>query len=182
MKKKAHDKSIREVILARKNKIMLRRDYCRLLVHILLSAAVIWLLLAQVFIVMMCSGNEMFPALMDGDLLIGYRLPEKYSRNDTVIYTQNGIKKAGRIAACRGDVVDFDESGALRVNGTLQTGQAFYPSFPKEQYSYPMRIEEDCVFILGDCRTRSTDSRDFGPRPLEALDGKVITLLRRRKI
>ena len=182
MKKTRHDESVRDVILARRKKIILRRDYCSLLRHMVIAAAAIWLLFTQVFIIRLSEGNDMFPALMDGDLLIGYRIPEKYARNDTVLYTLNGQRKTGRIAACRGDVVDFDESGALRVNGTLQTEQVFFPSYPKEQFSYPMRIEEGCVYILGDCRTCSTDSRDFGPVPVEALDGKVITLLRRRKI
>ena len=182
MKKNHHDESIREIILERRRKIILRRDYWSLLRHIVLAAAVIWLLLTQVFVFWLSDGNNMFPSLMDGDLLIGYRLPKQYTRNDTVLYTQNGKRMTGRIVACRDDVVDFDETGVLRVNGTLQTGQVFFPSFPKEQFSYPMRIEENFVFILGDCRTRSEDSRDFGSVPVDALDGKVITLLRRRKI
>ena len=36
--------------------------------------------------------------------------------------------------------------------------------------------------LLGDYRTQSEDSRDFGPVPLEDVQAKVITLLRRRSL
>jgi len=38
------------------------------------------------------------------------------------------------------------------------------------------------VFILGDYRTQSEDSRDFGAVPLDDIAGKVITVLRRRSL
>jgi len=43
-------------------------------------------------------------------------------------------------------------------------------------------VPEGCVYILGDYRTQSEDSRDFGAVPLEAVEAKVITLLRRRSL
>ena len=36
------------------------------------------------------------------------------------------------------------------------------------------------MFLLGDYRTQTLDSRDFGAISMENVEGKVITLLRRR--
>ena len=46
--------------------------------------------------------------------------------------------------------------------------------------SVPVDIPEGCVFVLGDNRQEAADSRDFGPVSLESVEGKVISILRRR--
>lgn len=55
-----------------------------------------------------------------------------------------------------------------------------YPTYAKEGLEYPYRVPEGHVFVLGDYRTNATDSRDFGPIPMKQVEGKVITILRRR--
>lgn len=39
-----------------------------------------------------------------------------------------------------------------------------------------------CVFLLGDYRTQTKDSRDYGPIKMEDVKAKVITVLRRREL
>ena len=46
--------------------------------------------------------------------------------------------------------------------------------------SYPYQVPENSVFVLGDYRTRSTDSRLYEAISLDQVEGKVITILRRR--
>ena len=86
----------------------------------------------------------------------------------------------GRVAAVGGDIVTLDDSGELRVNGTLHSGEILYPTYPAEGLTYPYTVPEGCLFVLNDSRTRGEDSRHFGPVPEGAAAGKVITLLRRR--
>jgi signal peptidase I len=50
------------------------------------------------------------------------------------------------------------------------------------EITYPYTVEADSYFVLCDFRTASIDSRSFGAVPKKNLDGKVITLLRRRGI
>ena len=74
----------------------------------------------------------------------------------------------------------LDDSGTLVVNGAVQSGEILYPTYAKDALEYPYTVPEGCFFVLGDYRTQSEDSRDFGPVPLEDVQAKVITLLRRR--
>ncbi|NMA64839.1 MAG: signal peptidase I [Clostridiaceae bacterium] len=124
--------------------------------------------------------NEMFPAVKDGDLIIGFRLQQSYTKNDVVIYGAKGKRHIGRIAARESDVVAIDDSGTFLVNGTTQGGEILYPTYAKEGIDYPYQVPKEHIFILGDYRTQTQDSRDFGSISLSDVEGKVITILRRR--
>ena len=88
---------------------------------------------------------------------------------------------AEAVVVAAGDEVDMDEDGNLTVNGALQTGEILYPTYAGEDGpAYPYTVPEGCVFLLGDYRTQTLDSRDFGAISMENVEGKVITLLRRR--
>lgn len=179
------DKLIRspaEVIARRRADIQLRRGYVNLLIRVMLIGAIAWVMLTQVFLLTQAHGNGMFPSVKDGDLLVCFRLPKEYAKNDVVVYRRDGRLLVGRIAAMETDFVLLDESGSLLVNGTNQAGEIMYPTYPKKGIAYPYRVPEGCVFILGDYRTRTKDSRDYGPISLKDVKGKVITLLRRRGI
>ena len=126
------------------------------------------------------GGQDMFPAVKDGDLLIAYRLQRRWAQDDLVLYRQEGVLRLGRVAAVGGDVVMLEEDGTLRVNGTLHAGEVLYPTYPAGGVTYPYTVPEGCLFILNDYRTRGRDSRHFGAVPQQDAAGKVITLLRRR--
>jgi len=77
------------------------------------------------------------------------------------------------------------KSTLLRCINLLETptsGEILYPTYAKDALEYPYTVPEGCFFVLGDYRTQSEDSRDFGPVPLEDVQAKVITLLRRRSL
>lgn len=168
------------IITRRRNAVLDARGYMELVLRIVALVVGIWLLLTQFFLIRQVSGNEMFPAVKDGDLIIAFRLQDDYAKDDVVVYELNGEIRVGRIAARETDVVTLSDTGAMLVNGTSQTGEIIYPTYAKEGYEYPYRVPEGSVFILGDYRTTATDSRDFGPIPMSDLKGKVITILRRR--
>lgn len=160
-----------------------KRDAKSLLLRVVVLALAVWVLCTQVFLLTQADGNGMFPAVKDGDLLIGYRLQDVYSKNDVVVYLHEGKLCTGRILARGTDVVNIDEAGNLIVNGTVQSGEILYPTYATEGgISYPYRVPEGTVFILGDYRTQSQDSRSFGAVDLSDVQAKVITLLRRRSL
>ena len=158
------------------------RDAWSLVLRVAVLAALAWVLFTQAFVLTQASGNSMFPAIKDGDLLIGYRQQGTYAKNDVVLYRAGGKLRVGRILARENDLVNLDTSGTLVVNGSAQSGEILYPTYAKDALEYPYTVPEGSVFILGDYRTQSEDSRDFGAVPLTELEAKVITLLRRRSV
>ena len=171
---------ISEIIRKRRNKAAMREETINLLLRIVFLIIIGYLIFSQVFLLARVKGNEMFPALKDGDLIVGFRLQKDYIKNDVVTYMVNGQRKVGRYVAQEGDVLNMDDSGSLRINGTVQSGEIMYPTFAKEGIEYPYQVPDDHIFILGDYRTQTIDSRDFGPIPMDDVEGKVITILRRR--
>lgn len=172
--------TIAGIITARRNRALDRQGYGSLLLRLLFLALAAWVLFSQVFLLCQVRGNAMFPAVKDGDLVIAFRIQREYAKNDVVVYSAEGETHIGRIAARAGDVVTLDDSGKLLVNGTNQSGEILYPTYAKEGITYPYQVPEGHIFVLGDYRTQTEDSRDFGPIPMDKIRGKVITLLRRR--
>lgn len=166
----------------RRQGILNRRGYISLLLRITLLILALWILFTQVFLLTRNTGQGMFPTLEDGDLIFGYRLQDPYQKGDVIVFRQDGQTAIGRIVALAGDFVMLDDSGNLVVNGTTQGGEILFPTYAKEGIAYPYQVPENMVFVLGDHRTEVKDSRDFGPVSQESIEGKVITLIRRRGI
>lgn len=172
--------NISEIIRDRRNKLALRKGYYGLLWRIILLAIMGYLLFTRIFLITQSNGMGMFPAIKDGDLIMCFRLQQEYMKDDIVTYEVNGTRYIGRIVARETDVVTMDDSGTLLVNGTVQVGEILFPTYARGSLEYPYRVPENHIFVLGDYRSQAQDSRDFGSIPMEIVEGKVITILRRR--
>ena len=172
----AKNMSCSKIIRRRRREAETRNGYIQLLARIILVIVCGGLLFTQGFLLMRAPDNGMFPAIKGGDLLIGFRLQRNFLKNDVVVYKANGKLQVGRILGQETDVITIDDTGQLLVNGTPQTGDI--AGIKK----YPYRVPKGCVFLLGDYRTQTKDSRDYGPIKMEAVKAKVITVLRRREL
>ena len=123
----------------------------------------------------------MYPAILYGDIVLGYRLDTNYLKNDVVVCKAGSRKVIGRVVARGGDSVDMTKDGRLFVNGTEQTGEIAFVTNPGKQ-SYPYTVPDGCVYLLGDYRTNTTDSRSFGAVKVENIKAKVVSIFRRRGI
>ena len=180
MSKNNKNIGIADVIRERRLKLHTREEYKSLFLRVVMLSLAAYIIFTKVFLITQNHGLGMFPALKDGDLIIAYRLQQDYAKNDVVVYEVDGKQEVGRIVANSNDVVTIEENGTLRVNGTVQSGEIMYPTYPKEGIEYPYRVPEGHVFILGDYRTAAIDSREYGPISKDVFEGKVITILRRR--
>lgn len=182
MAKKKAELTADKIIRRRRADLETSAGYRSLLLRVLLLAAAGYILFTEVFLVAQVTGNGMFPAVKDGDLMIVFRMQQDYAKNDVIAVNVEGKRQIGRIIARETDVVMLDQTGTLTVNGTVQGGEILYPSYAKEGIEYPYRVPDGHVFVMGDYRTQTTDSRDWGAVPMEQVEGKVITILRRRGV
>lgn len=171
-----------QVCSRRRLSILNSRGWVSLVLRLAVITLAVWILFSQVFVVTQCQGMGMFPAIEDGDLILGYRLQNEFQKNDVIIYQRGDAVYLGRIIAMGTDVVMMDDSGLITVNGTTQSGEIMYPTYAKEGIEYPYRVQEGEFFVLGDYRTQTQDSRDFGTVAPEDVLGKVITIVRRRGV
>lgn len=169
-----------ETVRKRRYDLLTRRGYAALGWKLAAITAMVWLVFGHVFLLHRNQGQGMFPAVRDGDLVLAYRLQDDYGKGDVVLYRLEDELCLGRIGAMGTDVVMLDDSGSILINGNPQNGQILYPTYAGENFAYPLRVQEGMVFVLGDYRTQTQDSRDFGPIPLDDIQGKVILLVRRR--
>ena len=128
------------------------------------------------------TGTAMAGAVHDRDLVFYYRLDKAPDVRDLVVYERaDGQECLGRVIAGGGDSVDVTSEG-LKINGYLQ--QEDYVKGQTLAFtggiSYPLQLQTDEYFIMGDNREQSQDSRYFGAVSKEQIKGRVITVLRRR--
>ncbi len=182
----AGEASIEQVIARRRMRVITRAGWLGLLGRLMILAVAGWLLFTYGFLITRCHGQGMYPAVKDGDLCVVFRTEarelfgEKVRAEDVIAYQADGKRAFGRVVAVAGDVVMIGDSGSLMVNGVTEGGEIVFPTYAEGNLEYPYRVPEGCVFVLGDHRTDTTDSRRTGPIPLESVEGKLITILRRR--
>lgn len=115
------------------------------------------------------DGSSMEPTYYDGDRVLVTSLAGQVEKGDVVIIVhalEDTIIK--RVVATEGQVVDFDPvQGELTVDGTpvkgeefgIENGITFVPDRPGMVMEFPQQVPEGCVFVLGDNRGASQDSR-----------------------
>jgi signal peptidase I len=125
------------------------------------------------------EGGSMEPGLEDQERIfinkLVYRL-ESIERGDIVVFryprdTRKSFIK--RVIAVPGDHVRIS-FGHVYVNGE-QLAEPYVPSDYLDARSYPeMVVPANAYFVLGDHRSMSNDSRDFGPVMRSYIYGKAV--------
>lgn len=129
------------------------------------------------------DGRSMFPTYIDQEYLIANKIIyniSKPQRGDVVIFKYNETRDfIKRVIAVAGDEIEVS-NGHYVLNGVqLDESEYLAPTVITEGGHYlregiPIIIPEGQVFVSGDNRPFSSDSRAFGPITLDQIKGKVL--------
>ena len=158
------------------------KGYVNLLIRAGIFILIIVVLFTQILFLKRVNGNDMFPSLKDGDLVLGFRVESTLRSGDVVLYQANGSLHFGRILTLAGSTVEISGNGSVQVNGVTESGEILFSTDNPGTLTYPYTVPEGSVFILNDDRMETGDSRIYGAIPIKSIKGKVLTLLRRRGI
>lgn len=147
-------------------------------IYIIIVIALAFVMRAYVFNISIVRQSSMEPTLHNGNILFVSKIGVKknFHKGSIIILRPKGEKKLliKRVIATGGDRVDLVE-GELLVNGEAQyeeytSSPQTFPNSPESSWT----LNDDEVFVLGDNRPNSVDSRIFGPITLDEIKGKVL--------
>ena len=175
----ASNKHLNKKDSGKESVLLYLHDFVTWLVVILL----VFLLLFRVVVV---SGPSMNTTLLHGDylLLINNVFYQEPSHGDIVVVSKDSFKDGEpiikRVIATEGQWVDIDfDAGIVYVNGNaLDEPYVNTPTNLYEGVEFPLLVEEGCIFVLGDNRNESKDSRspEIGQIDKREILGKAIFL------
>ena len=139
------------------------RSFVSLLIMIAFVLGLSWALRTYVFTAYEIPSGSMEETIMPGDMVY----PEIPGR--TLIK---------RCIATAGQTIDIDGDGFLYIDGVAQT--EIYtnnkPTLPltNSNITFPYTVPSGCIWVMGDNRTNSQDSRYFGAVPISSVSGRGV--------
>ena len=124
------------------------------------------------------TSGSMSPTLVAGDQVLVDKVSIRLrppTQGDLVVFRdpQHHDLVVKRVVALGGQNVSIEDA-VLVVDGVIRTEPQVDQSRIDSTYFGPITVPRDAVFVLGDNRSESIDSRTYGAIPLDELVGRVI--------
>lgn len=132
------------------------------------------------------DGSSMEPTLKHGDklLVLSSLLYDDYQYGDIVVLRKDTFLRepvVKRVIATENQTVDIDfDTGSVYVDGELLEEDYINDlTYTDEGMEFPLTVPEGSIFVMGDNRNHSTDSRDtrLGTVDARYVIGKAVVLV-----
>jgi len=166
-----------EAEITRRKKLKAAFKSFRAAVSTLIIVAAVAVLLATLLLpIIRVHQDSMEPTLMEDELMV-FVTAGTVNRGDIVAFHYNDQVWVKRVIAVGGDSIDVDSRGVVSVNGEKLT-EPYVEEFSIGECTIglPLNVPEDSVFVMGDNRAISMDSRikEVGTIKLEKIVGKAV--------
>ena len=140
-----------------------KKSYASMLrntVYALITVAAVAVLIAMLVLpVLRIYGSSMSPTLEEGNIVVSVR-GSKFETGDVIAFYYNNKVLVKRVIAYAGQWVDIDEEGNVYVDGTLiDEPYVSEKAFGECDIALPYQVPESRIFVMGDHRSVSVDSR-----------------------
>ena len=158
------------------------RNVLRSTIYTLITVAAIAVLVATLLLpVLQVYGSSMTPTLTDRDIVVTVKTSE-FKSGDVVAFYYNNKILVKRVIAQAGEWVDITPEGDVYVGKTKESMELLDEPYLMEKalgdcnIELPYQVPESRVFVMGDHRSISVDSRNtaVGCVAEEQLVGKLI--------
>lgn len=153
--------------------------------HSLIKSALVAATAAVIFNTMfgiaVVSGTSMEPALLEGDVIVFWKLQKSYRRGEIVLIKKSGSSDyVKRICAVSGEMLECGNDHELfLINGeVLDEPYIYEKTYCKAEISYPLTLGPNQYFVMGDHRGDSFDSRNYGAVSVKQIDGRALIIFR----
>lgn len=153
------------------------RSVLRSTIYSLITVAAIAVLIATLWLpVLQVYGNSMTPTLQNGEIIFTVKMSE-FEPGDIISFYYNNKILIKRVIARSGEWVNMDADGNVYVNETLLDEPYLdEKAFGDCNIELPYQVPEGRVFVMGDHRSTSVDSRNsaVGCVAQEQIVGKIL--------
>lgn len=128
--------------------------------YVLIVVAALAVLIATIVMpVLQVNGSSMEPTLNDGNIVLVLKTNNFKTGDLCSFYWQNKLLLK-RVIGVAGDVINITEDGTVYVNGEeIDEPYVSEKSLGECDITFPYQVPEDRIFVLGDHRSVSIDSR-----------------------
>jgi signal peptidase I len=188
--------------MGEEQKLNIGKDILEWIIYLLSAILIASFIQSQLYALTTVHQSSMQNTLFEGHMLIMDKLSYQFSepkKGDIVVFLRNEDTKGfvnryrvfikdvqlrfhgqfrtnrliKRVIATAGDTIHIND-GNVFVNGVLLNESYVKGVTPELGWEYPYKVPDGHIFVMGDNRENSLDSRSFGPISINNVEGKAV--------